>query len=257
MNKIGIAAIASALVLLSSIAYAQYAEELPSFSPVETYTCMYNEGMGPDDLDDAVDKWNKWMDKEGQTNYFASTLVPIYFGSETFDFGWLGFYPTGAEMGAGSDHWLAKGGEHAANFAAVADCDTHTGFASTEVKAPADNGEEDDGQFILTFTDCKITAEDESTDILGAIGQWTAYATESGYKNGAWVMFPVYGGGGAEYDFKMVQGHDDLSSLGQDWDRYAKGDYIKAGEFNPGLYDCDDARVYAGTVRRDMAQEEE
>ena len=230
---------------------------MPSFAPVETYTCNYNEGMGPDDLDGAVDKWNAWMDDEGQTNYFAATLVPIYYGAETFDFGWLGFNLTGSEMGAGTDHWLAKGGEHQANFAAVADCDTHSGFASTRVKEAYDDGEEDDGQFVLTFTDCKITTEDDSVDILGAISQWTAYATEQGYKNSAFVMFPVYGGGGAEVDFKMVQGYDNFSDLGEDWERYGKGDYIKAGEFNPGLYDCDDARVYLGTVRREIPEEED
>jgi len=256
MKKKLIAAAAATMVFVSGVAIAQDEQEMPSFAPVETYTCNYNEGMGPADLDAATEKWNAWMDDEGQTNYFASTLVPAYYGSETFDFGWLGFYATGSEMGAGTDHWLTEGGEHQANFAAVADCDTHTGFASTEVKTPPDNDDEDDGSFVLTFTDCTITTDGDE-DILGAIGQWAAYATERGYKNGAWVMFPVYGGGGAEYDFKMVNGYGDFSAVGTDWDLYAEGDYVKAGELNPGLYDCDDARVYVGTVRRDMAQEED
>lgn len=256
MKKNLIAAAAATMVLVSGVAIAQDEQEMPSFSPVETFTCNYNEGMGPDDLDAAVDKWNKWMDKEGQTNYFAATMIPIYHGADTFDFGWLGFYPTGSEMGAGTDHWAAGGGEQRANFAAVADCDTHSGFASTEVKAPAENDDEDDGSFVLTFADCKITTDGDD-DILAAIGQWTAYTTERGYKNGAWVMFPVYGGGGAEFDFKMVQGYDNFSDLGGDWSLYAEGDYVKAGELNPELYDCDDARVYLGTVRREMAEEEE
>ena len=255
MKRNLIAVLTAALVFMSGNAFAQDEQEMPSFSPVEAYTCNFNEGMGPDDLDAAVAKWNAWMDDEGQTNYFAATLVPIYYGTETFDFGWLGFNPTGSEMGAGTDHWIAAGGEQRADFAAVTDCDTHTGFASTEVKAPAEN-DEDDGSFVLTFTDCTITTDGDE-DILAAIGEWNDYKTESGYNNGAWVMFPVYGGGGAEYDFKMLQGYDNFSDLGEDWERYSKGDYVKAGELNPGLYECDDARVYLGTVRREMAEEEE
>ena len=63
MKKNLIAAVAATLVFVSGAAVAQDEQEMPSFSPVETFTCNYNEGMGPADLDDAVDKWNKWMDK--------------------------------------------------------------------------------------------------------------------------------------------------------------------------------------------------
>jgi hypothetical protein len=256
MKKNLIAAAAATMVFVSGVAIAQEEQEMPNFAPVETYTCNYKEGMGSDDLDGAIDTWNAWMDDEGMTNYFAATLVPAYYGPETFDFGWLGFYPTGSEMGAGTDHYLANGGEHRANFAAVADCDTHSGFASTRVKEAYDDGEENDGSFVLTFTDCTITTDGDE-DILGAIGEWNAYKTESGYKHSAFVWFPVYGGGGAEFDFKMLQGYDDFSALGEDWERIAKGDYVKAGEFNPDLYECDDARVYLGTVRREIPEEEE
>lgn len=37
---------------------------------------------------------------------------------------------------------------------------------------------------------------------------WSAYQTERGYSNGTWMMFPAFGGGGAEFDFKIVEGDD-------------------------------------------------
>ena len=35
---------------------------------------------------------------------------------------------------------------------------------------------------------------------------WSAYQTERGYSNGTWMMFPAFGGGNAEFDFKIVEG---------------------------------------------------
>jgi hypothetical protein len=87
--------------------------------------------------------------------------------------------------------------------------------------------------------------------------EWSAYLTENGYHQGKWMMFPVYGGGGAEFDFKGVEGFDNHTQLGQDYQRFSdNADWEKQGELLGGLMDCDDARVYEGTVRRQPAGEE-
>jgi hypothetical protein len=251
MKKLQIAALAASIVFVSGTALGQDDAALPSFSPLETYTCNYNEGMGPDDLDAAVDAWNAFMDKEGDTDYFAATIVPIYFGAETFDFGWLGANSSGTAMGEGNDRWMSKGSEYAAKFAAVADCDTHSGFASTQIKT-GDGGPAPD-HFVITFSDCAI--KDDNPDLFGAMNAWSAYASERGYKNSAWALFPVYGGGGAEFGFKLVNAYDNFSDLGTDWDLYASGDYVKHGELTDGAYECDDSRVYAGQTRRQSPSE--
>ena len=36
---------------------------------------------------------------------------------------------------------------------------------------------------------------------------WFTYQTERGYSNGSWMMFRAFGGG-AEFDFKIVEGYD-------------------------------------------------
>ena len=253
MKKYFLTAFTAVSMLLSATVFAQDDAELPTYRPVETFTCTYNDGMGPDDLDAITDKWNAWMDENGENTYFAATVTPVYYGDDAFDFGWIGAWSSGTTMGAGSDRWMNESGELPAGYAAVADCNTHSGFASTQLKEPSDG--EGDGSFLLTFTDCTITSDDPAADVVGALQAWADYATERGYQNGMWLMWPVYGGGGAEFDFKIVNGYSNFADLGSNWDLFASGDYVKAGEIAGGLYECDDARVYAATLRREMAEE--
>lgn len=255
MKKKLIAALTAAVVCVSGAAFAQDDQaELPTFSPIETYTCTYKEGKGPADLDAAVAAWNAWMDEEGVTSYWAATVTPYYFGPDAFDFGWLGAWSSGATMGTGTDTWLSEGGEYAAKFAAVMDCDTHSAFAGTEIKEPPGDGNPDN--IVLTFTDCNIAEIDGIVDLFAALNAWAEYSTERGYQNGTWLLFPAYGGGGAEFDFKIVNSYENHAAMGTNWDLFASGDYVKHGELTGAAYECDDARVYNAKIRRRMAENE-
>ena len=60
----------------------------------------------------------------------------------------------------------------------------------------------------------------------------------------------------AEFDFKLVEGYDNYTQLGQDYQRFIeRADWEKQGELLGGLMDCDDARVYDGRVRRRPAED--
>ena len=67
-------------------------------------------------------------------------------------------------------------------------------------------------------------------------------------------MFPVYGGGCEELDFKFVVRHGNYSEQGTDFDNY---DPAKAREIFPyGLLDCDSSRSYVVKTRR-MAESDD
>ena len=51
--------------------------ELDPASPIELFTCNYNEGQGPADLDKAVDAWNAWADRQNLAEYSAWTRGPF------------------------------------------------------------------------------------------------------------------------------------------------------------------------------------
>ncbi|MDH3746679.1 MAG: hypothetical protein OER97_00620 [Gammaproteobacteria bacterium] len=249
MKTFLIAVLSATVALVSGIAFAQEEAEGPRFYPVETFTCNYNEGKGPADMEKAIDAWSKFLNKKEVTTYWAATVTPYYFGAETFDIGWLGAWTNGEAMGAGTDMWLSEGGEHAEKFAAAVTCDTHSNFASTEIKAPPEGPSPDN--IVITFSDCNVHDGKAFPEVLEASNAWAEYQVEAGYEGGSWMLFPVFGGGGAEFDFKMVESFENYTVLGQFYDLYGNGGgYQKHGELIGELYECDDARVYNATIRR-------
>lgn len=222
--------------------------------PVEIYACSYNDGQGPADLDAATAKWSAFADEQEVNDYSAWTLTPFYFGPEQeFDFLWLGVARNAQSMGAGQDVWLAEGGAVAAEFEKVGSCNAHANFASLQFKEPPER--EDPSSVVISFSDCNIAdGKTFGDDVAPAIAAWADFRTGHGSTAGYWVLFPVYGGGGEEYDFKLVAGYGNYEEQGADWDNY---DPQIANELFSGVLDCDSSRVYNATNRRRWAEEEE
>ena len=258
MKKILIVLAAGSLVIAAgcSNGVAQDEEKVSEpVVPVEIYACNYNEGMGPADLDAATAKWNAWADERGMNDYTAWTLTKFYSGPEQeFDVIWLGVSPTAKALGAAQDDYLANGTEIEAGFAKVLTCDAHGNFAAVEFKAPPEREDPSDN-VVISFSDCNI-AEGKSFDgdVAPAIRAWAEFRTETGSESGHWVLFPAYGGGGEEFDFKWVVGHQNDEAQGADWDAYNVELDV---ELFDGVLDCDSSRVYNATNRRRAVEEEE
>ena len=71
MKKLLTTLASGSLLLSVGVGYADEHEgedaEPNVATPMEIYTCKYNEGKGPADLDAATKKFNKWADKQGIT----------------------------------------------------------------------------------------------------------------------------------------------------------------------------------------------
>lgn len=245
-----------ALLLAWSGPAAAQDEEQDSMTviPVETWTCNYRDGKGPADLDKVIAGWNKWMDEEGVDTYAAATVTPWYYGEGAFDVGWIGYWTDGNSMGAGTDRYLASGGDEAAGFAEVVACDTHSQFASTMIKAPGDNTLADD--FVLYFSDCDIRDGADWDAVMDGLQAWGEYMTEQEYGNGLWAMFPAFGSGDMDFDFKYVAAYDSHTTAGAGWEKYGNGGgWEKRLELLGDKIDCDVNRVYNARVVRSMPGE--
>ena len=216
--------------------------------PVELFACNYNEGMGPDDIDVATAAWNKWADDEGINDQTAWTLTKFYSSPEqAFDFIWLGVSTSATAMGRADDRYRATGGDADAIWEKAVTCDSHTRFASVQFKAPAQQ-DEPPSNIVLSFSDCTIAeGKNFGDDVAPAISRWAEVRTEQGSGAGHWVLFPVYGGGGEEFDFKYVTAYQNHEAMGADWDSY---DVKLAGELFDGVVDCDSSRIYDAKNRR-------
>ena len=252
-KKLLMSASATLAILSTGSAIAQDDADEMTFSPVETYTCNYNDGKGPADLQKAVDSWNKYADGAGMDNYFAVVLTPHFFGDETFDVGWLGSTNTGEELGSALDHWLKNGGKAADAFNAAITCNSHSMFASTMLKSPPEGGPPE--SIVLTFADCSVADGKSYEEVFSGIGGFVEYQNAHGYTHGSWAMFPAYGVSDLDYDFKIVNAFGDHGAVGMSFDKIAAGDWEVRQEMIGDLMDCDVPRVYAGQVVRTMSAE--
>lgn len=260
MNKkrtVSLLTIPVALLTLST-AIAQEEEPPPYVVPVDTFTCSYNDGKGPADLDKAAAAWNKWADEQGVEDYAAMIVTPYYYGAGAFDVGWLGYWTSQEAMGVGIDAYLAEGGETAKGFSEAVSCKTHEHYASIQVKAPPE-GEAPDN-IVLMFSNCTRSDDVEWDDLFTRIGKAVEYMEAQGIESGAWMMWPVFGGeGDPGWDFKWVTGYDNYTAFGKAYQHNANGGGRKAlNAIMEEAMECDTARVYnAKTVRRITAEMEE
>ena len=259
MKKTITMVVPAVMVFAASAAIADSHEsDKPTFVPVETWTCNYNEGKGPDDLDEVTAAWNDWMDDEDQGDYFAALVTPQYFGEWPFDVAWLGAWRNGNAMGSGTDLWVTEGGELGAAFAEVVTCSSHTNFASQKVRehGGADDDDESDKTFVLSFSNCSIKDDKTVDDYMAAQKEWNAYADEHGIIEGNWMWWPIFGESDNDYDFKVVAAMDDHTESGANWQLYSEGHFQKSMDlFNP-VVECDIGRMYDARVVREMAEEE-
>jgi len=254
MNRLLLTLVTSGFAFAGGLSAAVAQDDDDGAAAVEIYTCSYADGKGPADLDKVTAKWNKWADDQGLTDYSAWTLTPFYAGPEQdFDVIWLGVTATGEGMGGVQDMWLAKAGTLDDEFDSVSPCDAHAMFAAVQFKEPPER--EDPSSIILDFSDCTIgEGKHFSTDVAPALKAWGEFRAGHGSTAGMWAFFPVYGGGGEEFDFKFVVSHGNYSEQGADFDNY---DPAKAREIFPdGLLECDSSRSYIATNRR-MAEDDD
>ena len=230
----------------------------PGWTPVETWTCDFRDGKTLEDLQEVTAEWNEFLDDEGVDYYFGAIVMPNYFGEIMFDAGWLGAWKDGNAMGSGTDMWLGKGGEVGEKFNEVCTWKSHTNFASTNIKPPPGEDEEDDKSFVLNFSNCKIHEGKKFDDLMTNMNAWADYATEHGFQHSIWMMFPVYGESNNDYHFKMLEGHDNHAALGADYELMGNGGHwVKRNELMNEVFDCDVPRVYDAMTVRDWADEDD
>ena len=118
MNKLLVVVLGIVTVAMSQFTSAQ---EGTRGTPAEFYGCTWQDGKGMADLVKVAGKFSQWADKQ-DSKYSAWILTPQFHTDVGFEVGWLGGWPSAADMGASLDGWESGGRELAADFTAVMDC---------------------------------------------------------------------------------------------------------------------------------------
>ena len=247
MNSLHIAmcsAIAG-LLLASAPGLAQVsADGMGKVVPVELYACKFNEGKSESDLEEVIERWNKFEDDSDTDNYSAWLLTPFFYTTEQdFDIIWLGAFRDGNAMGAGLQNWISNGQELGAAFEEIIDCGAHVAYSSAMYKAPPGGNAPASG--FITMMDCELNEGHRYVDIKHAELKWVDYLTKSGSKAAYYHWMPMFGGGDAEFDYKVVFAYPDFQAIGSDVERFAnQGGREESREVFGDIDECDDARVY-------------
>jgi hypothetical protein len=233
------------LLLASAPGLAQVsADGMGKVVPVELYACKFQEGKSNADLAQVVEQWNEFADDSDMDDYAAWLLTPFFYTSEQdFDILWLGAFRDGNAMGEGLQNWISNGQELAAAFAEVVDCGAHVAYSSAMYKAPAGGNAPASG--VITMMDCKLNKGHRYVDVKAAELKWADHLAKSGSKAAYYHWMPMFGGGDAEFDYKVVFAYPDFEEVGSDVEKFAnEGGRDASREIFGNIDECDDARVY-------------
>lgn len=240
---------------LAQTALAQQPAEMAPTPIVEIFACNFNESNDRGDFDAAAARWTAWADRNNVRDYTALIARPFLWSTDqTFDVLWIGAWPNATAMGAGEALYMRTGREIDAGFSAVAECGSHSQWASVVVNQPdappSENG-------IAVFNDCEVRGDYNVPEVLAAIGQVGEYYKGRGGPN-AFVaaLFPIAGlADDEDYDFKLVRGFSSIEEYGRGLDLYTGGGFLRVGELTGRLLECDSPRVYTLDRVRMAAQQ--
>ena len=235
---------ATACLMTIGMMPSQAQDGPPQFRPVEMWVCSFLDGKDQDDMDDV---YEELVELTGDARYAAWQLTPYYTGNlaRNADLIYLGAWDTASVMGADLANYFANGQDAVSAWDETVDCQGLM-FASNEVQAnpPADGG---DGTFMLTVSDCKVEHGNTAAQAVGAISRFNDYRVANGVTIGTFVWFPLFGGGDAEFDFKLAQAYSGPQALGDSlqW-MIDSAAYNVRNSISQGVVSCDESRVYNG-----------
>lgn len=240
------------LAMGSGSAIAEHHEDGIKVIPVDLYACTYNEKKSAKDLDAYSAKFNEWADAKGLNDISVWTLTPYYYGpgdNAGFDFIWMIAGKTAIALGKTHDTWVTADDGLMKMAGEIANCASHGNYASINYKpTPAGKTPQDS---VLTFSDCNYDEGAKFEELGTAMDAWSEHLSTNGSEAGIFHWYPIYGGGGAKYDFKWLEAHANFVALGHDYELYGNGGgYKKYGELLGPLVTCDEARVYRAKSRR-------
>jgi hypothetical protein len=252
-TRIAIPLLCLAPLVLVGTASAQ--EEAPQPTPiVEVFGCTFNGSNDMADLQAVTTRWNAWADRNNISDYTAFLMTPYLHSDQlTYDVLWLGAWPNGTAMGVDEAPWIAGGGDVEEEFAAVIDCSSHAQYAEFVIGAPEGPVPEAP---IVAFSDCKVDEGRTVEEAITALAQWREYLVANGVDEFNAVFFPIAGESpDSDYDFKTVEGYENIQSYGRMLDVITRGGYQRADELFGRLLDCDSPRVYVFDLVRRAAEE--
>jgi hypothetical protein len=244
MKRLLLAAATAACTFFMGTGLSSAQDGPPQFAPVELWACDYRDGKDQGDLQAVLEDLVRLSD---DTPTATRMLSPYLRGpQQAMDFIYIATWPDGSTMGRDVANYLENGSDADAAWEDTVDCSASLLYARLMINQPSAEPDDDDN-FILTVSDCKVAHGRSTGQAIGAIQRYNEYRVTNGSDITTLLWFPVYGGGGAEFDFKQVHVYNDYQHLGDSFQWVVDNQaYQVDQDMTDGLVSCDEARVYIG-----------
>ena len=244
MKRLLLAATTAACTLFMGTGLSFAQDGPPQFAPVELWACDYRDGKDQGDLQDVLEEL---AELSGDTPTATRMLYPYLRGpQQAMDFIYIATWPDGSTMGRDVGNYFENGADVDEAWEETADCSASLLYGRLMINQPSAEPD-DDNNFILTVSDCNVAHGRSNGQAIGAIQRYNEYRVANGSDITTLLWFPVYGGGGAEFDFKQVHVYNDYQHLGDSFQWVVDNEaYAVNQDMTDGLVSCDEARVYIG-----------
>lgn len=244
MKRLLLAAMIAACTLFTGMGLTFAQDGPPQFAPVELWACDFRDGMDQGDLNDI---YEDLVSLAGDTPTAIRHLIPYLRGpQQDMDFIYLQTWPNGSTMGGDVASYMENGTAVDEDWEETVDCSASLLYGRLMINQPSADPDADDN-FMLTVSDCIIADGRSAGQAIGAIEQYNEYRVANGSDITTLLWFPVYGGGGAEFDFKLIHAYDDYQELGDSFQWVVDNQAYQVNQqMTDGLVSCDEARVYIG-----------
>jgi len=244
MKRLLLAATTAACTLFMGTGLTFAQDGPPQFAPVELWACDYRDGMDQGDLDDVLEDL---AELGGDTPNAIRMLYPYLRGpQQAMDFIYIETWPNGSTMGRDVNNYFENGADVSEAWNDTVECSASLLYGRLMINQPSAEPD-DDNNFILTVSDCNVAHGRSNGQAIGAIQRYNEYRVANGSDITTLLWFPVYGGGGAEFDFKQVHVYNDYQHLGDSFQWVVDNEaYAVNQDMTDGLVSCDEARVYIG-----------
>lgn len=215
------------------------------------WVCSYRDGKDQGDMDNAFEEF---VEATADDAYAGYRLVPSYVtGEQAFDFIYLGVWESGSMMGRDLADYAAKGDDADEAWDEVADCPASLMYGSIRIQQN-DDADAGTGDFMLSISDCKVGHGVSNGQALGALRRFNDYRVANGSSVGTIAWFPIYGGGGVEFDFKLAQVYSGPQHFGDSFQWNVDNQaYLVREDMLDGVVSCDVPRLYNGdTILNNM-----
>jgi len=244
MKRLLLAATTAACTLFMGTGLSIAQDGPPQFAPLELWACNYRDGKDQSDFQPVLDDLAEFA---GDTRSAIRILAPYLTGpQQAMDFIYIETWADGSTMGRDVGNYLENGSAIDEAWEDTVECSASSLYGRLSINQPS-AGPDGNDNFVLTVSDCKVAHGRSSGQAIGAFQRFSEYRVANGSDVIELLWFPVYGGGGAEYNFKQVHVYNDYQHLGDSFQWFVDNQaYLVNQEMTDGLVSCDAARVYLG-----------